>query len=81
MTQDEINQAEWADPDNWSDRIVGLYFSKRNTRTWVPKRIPWMGFTLNLAKPAGAWWLIGILLGVCLIPTLLLVAMTSGGQV
>lgn len=24
MTQDEINQAEWADPDNWFNRIYAL---------------------------------------------------------
>ena len=60
MTQDEINRAEWQNPHNWSDPIIGLYFSKRDTRTWVPKRNPKMGWTLNLAHPAGAWWLTGL---------------------
>lgn len=61
MTQDEINQAEWENPENWSDALIGIYFSKRDTRVWVPKRRPGLGWTLNLARPAGAWWLVGLL--------------------
>ena len=67
MTQDEINQSEWTNPDNWSDRIIGIYFSKRDSRIWVPKRIPAFGWTLNLAHPAGAWWFIGIFVGIILL--------------
>jgi hypothetical protein len=37
MHQTEINKTEWSNPENWS---VGLYFSKKDSRTWVPKRIP-----------------------------------------
>lgn len=40
INQKEINRAEWSNPDNWS---VGFYFSKKDSRTWVPKSIPWMG--------------------------------------
>jgi uncharacterized membrane protein len=61
MTQDEINQAEWENPANWSDTIVGIYFSKRDTRVWVPKRIPSWGWTLNLGHASSAWWLVGLL--------------------
>jgi uncharacterized membrane protein len=61
MTQDEINRAEWVNPDNWSDSVVGLYFSKRDSRTWVRKRNVSFGWTINLGKPAGAWWLVGLL--------------------
>jgi uncharacterized membrane protein len=61
MTQDEINQAEWQDPANWSDSLVGIYFSKRDSRVWVPKRRPAWGWTLNLAHPAGAWTLVALL--------------------
>lgn len=60
MTQDEINQAEWANPDNWS---FGLYSSKRDTRTWVPKRMPWMGWTINMGSPAGPTWMICLVAG------------------
>ena len=34
--QDETNQAEWANPDNWTT----IYFSKKDSRTWVPKQNP-----------------------------------------
>jgi uncharacterized membrane protein len=71
MTQDEINRAEWENPANWSDSVVGIYFSKRDTRTWVPKRVPAFGWTLNLAHSAGAWWLVGLLAGPPLLMRLL----------
>lgn len=69
MSQREINDAEWANPDNWS---VGLYFSKHDSRTWVPKSIPWMGWTLNLGTRAGASWMIGLLIGAPLLMALLM---------
>ncbi|MDQ0289290.1 DUF5808 domain-containing protein [Oligosphaera ethanolica] len=71
MNQQEINQAEWQNPDNWS---VGLYFSKKDTRTWVPKQIPWMGWTLNLGTRAGAIWMIGFLIGIPIFIILLVAA-------
>jgi uncharacterized membrane protein len=61
VTQDEIDRAEWENPENWSDSLVGIYFSKRDSRTWVPKRRPGFGWTLNLGRPAGAWWMVGLL--------------------
>jgi len=61
LKQQQINEAEWANPDNWSDTIVGVYFSKRDSRVWVPKRVPAFGWTLNLGRPAAAWWLVGLL--------------------
>lgn len=70
MNQEETNRAEWANPDNWS---VGLYFSKRDSRTWVPKPIPWMGWTVNLGKRAGACWMLGLLVG---LPLLIVVLMS-----
>ncbi|MGI5924241.1 MAG: DUF5808 domain-containing protein [Lentisphaeria bacterium] len=71
MNQREINQAEWRNPDNWS---VGFYFSKKDTRSWVPKQIPWMGWTLNLGNRAGALWMIGFLIGTPLFVILVLAA-------
>lgn len=71
MDQKEINQAEWDNPENWS---VGFYFSKKDTRTWVPKSIPWMGWTLNLATSAGAIWMIGLLVGLPFFVFLLTIA-------
>lgn len=67
MTQNEVNLNEWQNPENWSDSVLGLYFSKRDTRVWVPKRYPSMGWTLNLAHPGGAWWFVGLLAAPALI--------------
>jgi uncharacterized membrane protein len=61
MDQKKINQSEWENPDNWS---MGLYFSKKDNRTWVPKQILWMGWTLNLGTKSGALWMIGLLIGI-----------------
>lgn len=74
MNQKEINHAEWKNPDNWSDSVIGFYFSKKDTRTWVPKKIPWMGWTLNLAHPAGARWMLAIIVGLPVSAALLIAA-------
>lgn len=74
IEQREINQREWNDPQNWS---VGFYFSKQDSRTWVPKRPPWMGWTLNLATKAGALWMIGFLVGIPLLVVISVVLATS----
>ena len=71
MTRDEVNRAEWENPANWSDTVAGVYFSKRDTRVWVPKRVPAWGWTINLGHPAGAWWLVGLLAGLPLVAGLL----------
>jgi uncharacterized membrane protein len=73
MTQQEINDQEWKNPDNWSGSLAGFYFSKKDNRTWVPKSIPWMGWTLNLGKPAGARWMLGFLIGLPLLPILVII--------
>ncbi len=65
MDQKEINDAEWRNPENWSGpKWASFYFSKRDTRTWVPKAIPSLGWTLNIGKHAGAKWLFGFLVGI-----------------
>ena len=76
MTQDEINKAEWENLDNWTkgSKMLCVYFSHKDSRTWVPKRIPWMGRTLNLGKPAGVAWLIGFLVGIPLFVAILLLS-------
>ena len=68
MDQDEINDREWHDPANWTGGILRRYASERDTRLWVPKSNPALGWTLNFAHPASMFWLIGLLL----IPILLL---------
>ena len=61
MTQDQINRTEWDNLENWSHPTFGIYFSKRDSRVWVPKRVPSFGWTINLGHPAGMWWLVGLI--------------------
>ena len=64
MTQEEINSQEWHDENNWSRPLwLGIYFSKKDTRSWVPKFHPILGWTVNLGNRAGAAWFIGIIAG------------------
>jgi uncharacterized membrane protein len=74
MNQQEINEMEWKNPDNWSSRSwVSFYFCKKDSRTWVPKKIPSLGWTLNLATAAGAGWLFGFLVGLPLFFILIMI--------
>jgi uncharacterized membrane protein len=60
-SQESINDREWADPRNW-DGWLGSYRSEADSLTWVPKRNPRLGWTLNFAH-ASAWWsLTGLLI-------------------
>ncbi len=64
MSQDEINRLEWENPDNWSGPDwAAIYFSKQDSRSWVLKKVPRMGWTLNLGTRAGVFWLIAIMGG------------------
>jgi uncharacterized membrane protein len=72
MTQDEINRAEWENPANWSGGLLGVYFSKRDSRVWVPKRNPAMGWTLNFANPRSTLWLAGLIAGPALIAAIVM---------
>ena len=56
MSQDEINEAEWRNPDNWSG---GYYFSKKDSRVWVPKQLGG-GWIMNLGQKKGAAWMTGM---------------------
>lgn len=71
-TQRETNRIEWENPDNWGGPDwMAFYFSKRDTRVWVPKRRPWMGWTFNLGQNGGVYWLVAFMIG---IPMVILVA-------
>ena len=62
MDQKRINHEEWEDPDNWTGfSWFSAYASRRDTRWLVPKRRPRLGWTLNMAHPAGAFVLTGVL--------------------
>lgn len=61
IEQDNINQTEWNNPDNWAGpRWISIYFSKKDTRTFVPKQVTWMGWTLNLGNVVGLYCLLGL---------------------
>ncbi|WP_269517531.1 hypothetical protein [Alteromonas sp. BMJM2] len=54
MQQEDINKREWKDKNNWSESTVfGIYFSKKDSRIWVPKPNAIPGWTLNLAHFSG----------------------------
>lgn len=56
MSQNDVNHAEWSDPKNWGDGVMRFYFSKSDSRSWVPKQQPRLGWTLNMAhRHAGLW--------------------------
>jgi serine/threonine protein kinase len=60
-SQSAINEAEWSNPHNWTGpKWLSVYFSKRDSRAWVPKQIPAFGWTVNLGNPRGAFALLAI---------------------
>ena len=64
-SQFQVEEAEWTKPENW--RSGSIYFSRRDSRAFVPKRHPSMGVTVNFANPVGVGFLIGALLFAALI--------------
>lgn len=65
LSQQDQNEQEWQNPDNWSGSVFfAVYFSKRDSRTWVSKQNPLLGYTLNLGKVAAVYWLYGLWLSV-----------------
>ncbi len=66
MNPDEI-EACWKDPRN---RKWGFYYCKADPRVIVPKSIPWMGWTINAARPS-ALPVLGLLLAILAAPAFL----------
>ncbi|RAR70215.1 DUF5808 domain-containing protein [Flavobacterium aciduliphilum] len=64
-SQDLLEQ--WnKDPNNWKWGV--FYFNKEDKRIFPPKRIPWMGWTINFANPISILFFILILsLTLCMI--------------
>ena len=63
MTEKERNDQEWRRVEAWRGGILGIYYNPRDTRAWVPKRNPSLGWTLNLAHDSARLWL-AVLIGV-----------------
>ena len=58
MTSQE-NKDKWhADSSNW--KLGVLYFNKEDKRIFVPKRIGFLGWTVNFANPIAYVIMIGI---------------------
>ena len=58
-----LNTNEWHNPNNWSRMgMFGIYFSKSDTRIFVPKITPVFGWTLNFGHRYSVFW-IGALIG------------------
>ena len=70
MSQNDINEREWLDPANWTGPILRRYASARDTRLWVPKSNPALGWTLNFAHPKSMYWLVGLLRGIPVVAVL-----------
>ena len=51
MTREELDRL-WADPANWTALV---YRCPEDPRVFVPKRRPWLGWTINFGHPFG--WL------------------------
>lgn len=63
VTDSDINQQEWQDERNWVTWF-GIYSSRRDTRLWVPKRMPALGWTINFGHPRGPitfWSILAVL--------------------
>ena len=74
MTREEIENC-WKDPRN---RKWGLfYYCKADPRVIVPKRLKWMGWTINTARPS-AVPVVLLLLAIVAVPLLIAKAMGAG---
>ena len=54
--QAEINEVEWQNPANWHGPV---YFSRRDSRGFVPNRKRGIGPAINFARPAGYGFVLG----------------------
>lgn len=80
MDQNRIDQAEWENRRNWTGpRWASVYCSRIDSRTVVPKQVPWRGWTLNLGKTSGVFWLIAAIAGIPLLVILVSTMTNTGG--
>jgi uncharacterized membrane protein len=66
------NEQEWKDEGNWVGPLYcRCYFSKKDSRLWVPKSNPTLGWTINFGHKYGFITLIG---GFASIPIIFIIA-------
>lgn len=54
MEQKTVNQREWQQEDNWlTPKFLGIYAGVNDSRLFVPKRNPGMGWTINFGHKYG----------------------------
>jgi hypothetical protein len=70
MIREEI-EACWRDPRNQKWGLI--YYCKADPRAIVPRRLKWMGWTVNFARPS-AIPVVGLLLAVLAVPIQILTA-------
>jgi uncharacterized membrane protein len=58
IPQSELDRL-WADPRNWTS--LGIYRCEADPRTWVLKRHPGIGYTINVAHGRSWLGLLGVL--------------------
>jgi hypothetical protein len=74
MTREEIETC-WRDRANY--KWGGIYYCKADPRAIVPRRLKWMGWTVNFARPS-AIPITLLLIALVLIP--LLIVRALGGR-
>lgn len=57
MTPEEIENC-WEDPNSWRRYV---YYCKADPRVIVPRRLKWLGWTLNFARPSAVPVLLGMM--------------------
>ena len=82
-SQERIDEAEWEDRRNWK---LGLfYYSRRDSRPWVPKRTVFggrqrLGGTPNLAKPEARRFM-AITIGIMIVVVLIVAYLDGSGVI
>jgi uncharacterized membrane protein len=59
LSQKEIDEREWSNPQNW--HWAFFYFSRKDSRTFVPKRLGFY-YTMNFARRGTLWFFLFLLL-------------------
>ena len=69
MTRKELDEL-WASPNNWSL----VYRCAKDPRVIVPRRRPWMGWTINFAHPL-AWLVLIVMVAIAVGPSFLVLGL------